>query len=123
MGSNLQKKRFEEPDETRPFTDGKGKLDLVTLGNTPIGLGRFEPGWRWSTNVKSIAGTDSCQALHTGYILAGHMTVRMDDGEEQAYGPGDAFLMPPGHDAWIVGDEPCELIDFTGMHSYAASKR
>ena len=124
MGSStLERKRFDHPDETRPFTDGKGKIDVVTLGGTPVGFGRFEPGWRWSTNVKPIAGTESCQALHTGYVLSGRMAVRMDNGEQQEYGPGDAFLMPPGHDAWIVGDEACELVDFTGMQTYAASNR
>jgi cupin domain len=119
----LQQKRFDDPDETRLFTDGKGRVDIVTVGDTPIGLGRFEPGWRWSINVKPMAGTDSCQVLHTGYVISGRMAVRMDNGEEREFGPGDAFLMPSGHDAWIVGEEPCELVDFTGMRTYAATTR
>ena len=118
---SLQRKRFDRPEETRLFTDDKGRVDIVTVGDEAIGLGHFEPGWRWSLNVKPIAGTDSCQALHTGFVLSGRMVVRMDDGEELEFGPGDAFLMPPGHDAWIVGDEPCELVDFTGMRTYAAA--
>ncbi len=115
----LQGKSFDSPDETRTFTDGKGKVDVVVLGDTPIGRGRFEPGWRWSVNVKPLTKTESCQALHTGYVLRGRMVVRMDGGDEREFGPGEAFVMPPGHDAWIVGDEPCELIDFTGMKVYA----
>lgn len=117
--AHLQRKSFAQPEETRVFTDGKGKVDIVTVGDGPIGLGRFEPGWRWSANVKPLAGTDSCQSHHTGYVISGRMVVRMTDGEEEEFGPGDAFVMPAGHDAWIVGDEPCVLVDFTGMRTYA----
>ena len=113
------KKRFESPEETRVFTDDMGRVDIVTVGDVQIGRGVFEPGWRWSTHVKPIAGTDSCQAVHTGYVVEGRMAVRMDDGDEVEYGPGDAFHMPAGHDAWIVGDEQCVLIDVTGMSNYA----
>ena len=117
--ADLEKKRFETPDETRTFTDGKGKLALLGVGQLQIGRGEFEPGWRWSEHVKPIAGTDSCQAAHTGYVLEGRMAVRMDDGNEVEYGSGDAFYMPPGHDAWIVGDAKCVLLDVTGMSNYA----
>ena len=113
------RKRFESPDETRVFTDGMGKVDIVSVGDLQIGRGVFEPGWRWSTHVKPIAGTDSCQAVHTGYVVEGRMAVRMDDGDEVESGPGDAFHMPAGHDAWIVGDDACVLIDVTGMSTYA----
>lgn len=117
--ASLEKKRFESPDETRTFTEAKGKLDLVGVGQLQIGRAVFEPGWRWSENVKPLVGTDSCQAAHTGYVLEGRMAVRMDDGNEVEYGPGDAFYMPPGHDAWIVGDDQCVLLDVTGMSNYA----
>ena len=117
--AGLEKKRFEAPDETRTFADGKGKLALLGVGQLQIGRGEFEPGWRWSEHVKPIVGTDSCQAAHTGYVLEGRMAVRMDDGDEVEYGPGDAFYMPPGHDAWIVGDAKCVLLDVTGMANYA----
>ena len=115
----LQRKSFDQPDETRTFTDGKGKVDVVTVGDGPIGRGRFEPGWRWSQNVKPIAGTDSCQVEHIGYVLEGRMALQMDDGTEREFGPGDTFHMPPGHDAWIVGDEACVLLDFGGLKGYA----
>jgi quercetin dioxygenase-like cupin family protein len=110
---------LEKPDEVRPFKDGKGKLSVFTLGNQTMGRGEFEPGWRWSMHVKPIAGTDSCQATHTGIILEGRMVVRMDDGSEMEYGPGDVFYMPPGHDAWVVGDQRCVLFDVTGVAKYA----
>lgn len=115
----LERKSFDSPDETRAFTEGKGKVDIVALGDFNIGRGVFQPGWRWSQHVKPLAQTDSCQATHTGYVLSGRMAVRMDDGDEREFAPGDAFFMPPGHDAWIVGDEPCVLLDFTGMGRYA----
>jgi quercetin dioxygenase-like cupin family protein len=117
--SSLEKKRFESPEETRTFNDGKGKVDLVGVGQLQIGRAVFEPGWRWSEHVKPIAGTDSCQATHTGYVLEGRMAVLMDDGSEEEYGPGDAVYIPPGHDAWIVGDDACVMLDVTGMADYA----
>ena len=119
MAGKLERKQFGKPDETRPFKDGKGKFDIVTLGDRTFGRGVFEPGWRWSKHVKPIAGTPSCQASHTGFILEGRMLVKMDDGAELEFGPGDAFYMPGGHDAWVVGDKPCVLIDFTGVTNYA----
>ena len=117
--AGLVKKRFEAPEETRTFAAGMGRVDIVGVGGLSVGRGLFEPGWRWSEHVQPLAGTPSCQAAHTGYVLEGRMVVRMDDGEEVEYGPGDAFYMPPGHDAWIVGDEPCVLLDVTGMSNYA----
>jgi quercetin dioxygenase-like cupin family protein len=119
MSGKMERKRFDKPDETRPFKDGKGKVEVVTVGDHTVGRGIFEPGWRWSEHVKPIAGTPSCQAAHTGFVLEGRMVVKMDDGAQVEYGPGDAFHMPPGHDAWIVGDQRCVLIDFTGVAKYA----
>lgn len=99
--------------------EAHGQVELVNLGSGPVGRGTFEPGWRWSSDVKPLAGTDSCQVGHVGYVLSGSMTVRMDDGEERTYAPGEAFNMPPGHDAWTEGDEPCVLLDFGGLTGYA----
>ena len=81
--------------------------------------GVFEPGWRWSTDIAPIAGTASCQTRHLGYALSGRMQVRMDDGTERELKAGDAAVIPPGHDAWIVGNEQCIAIDFTGVAHYA----
>ena len=80
--ADLAAKSFDSPDETRPFR-GKGKADVVVVGGRTVGRGEFEPGWRWSENVKPIAGTDSCQTYHLGYVLSGRMKVFMDDGTEQ----------------------------------------
>jgi ethanolamine utilization protein EutQ (cupin superfamily) len=114
----LKSKRFETPDEVRPF-QAHGQVDLVNLDSGPVGKGTFEPGWRWSNDVKPIAGTDSCQVEHIGYVMSGRMKVVMDDGGELEVGPGDTFHMPPGHDAWTVGDEPCVVLDFAGLKGYA----
>ncbi len=113
----MQKKSLSKPDETRPFP--KGKMEVVKVGDLTFGKATFEPGWKWSNDVKPIAGTDSCQVAHVGYVLSGRMTVRMDDGSEHEYGPGEAFNMPPGHDAWTVGDEACVMVDFGGLKGYA----
>ena len=111
-------KSLDSPDETRPFA-AHGSMAVVQLGETTIGRGTFEPGWRWSQDVKPIAGTDSCKFHHTLYVLSGRMGVRMDDGAEFEVGPGDAAVIPPGHDAWTVGDEACVVIDTTGVARYA----
>lgn len=115
--TEMDGKSLNTPDETRPFP--KGKMEVVHIGGTTMGRGTFEPGWKWSESVKPITGTPSCQSPHTGYVVSGRMKVVMDDGSEAEYGPGTAVVIPPGHDAWIVGDETCVFIDFTGATQYA----
>jgi EutQ-like cupin domain len=117
---SLSSASIDKPHESLPFR-AHGHMDVVTIGDFTMGKGTFEPGWRWSTDVKPIAGTDSCQARHTGVCLSGAMTVRADDGSELTIGPGDVFVMEPGHDAWVVGDEPCLMFD-TGVAAYAKPK-
>jgi quercetin dioxygenase-like cupin family protein len=117
--SRLVRKSLDSPDETRPFEGGTGRLELVNADEGAVGRATFLPGWRWSEHVKPIAKTDSCQAAHTGYFISGRMKVVMDDGEEMEYGPGDFAIMAPGHDAWILGDEPCVVIDWQGYADYA----
>lgn len=114
--ASLDKRNIDSPDETRPF-QAHGHA-VVTIGDFTLGRGTFEPGWRWSTDVKPVAGTDSCQVCHRGVVVSGQMTVRSDDGSEMTVGPGDVFVMEPGHDAWVDGDEPCVMYD-TGMAPYA----
>src|SRR5438045_8457256 len=116
--TRLVAKSLDAPDETRPFA-AHGSMGVVQLGETTAGKGTFEPGWRWSQDVKPIAGTDSCQAHHTLYVISGQMQVAMNDGTEQLIGPGDLAVIPPGHDACVVGDEPCVSVDFTGLAGYA----
>lgn len=111
-------KNFRHPDETRPF-EGAGKADVVTVADRQVARTVFEPGWRWSRNVKPIAGTDLCETSHLGYCLSGHMRVMMSDGTRQDIGPGDAFAIPPSHDAEVVGDEACVAVDFGEIAEYA----
>jgi mannose-6-phosphate isomerase-like protein (cupin superfamily) len=114
----MQHKSFDSPDEVRPFA-AHGSMRVVQVGEATAGLGTFEPGWRWSTDVKPIAGTDSCQSHHTLYVLSGRMHVVMDDGSEGEIGPGDFAVIPSGHDAWTVGDEACVAVDVSGVARYA----
>jgi quercetin dioxygenase-like cupin family protein len=116
--SQLEVRNHDQADEVRPFAD-KGRVELLNMSGGVIGRATFEPGWRWSEHVKPLAGTESCQASHMGYCVSGRMIVRMDDGTEEEIGPGDVLVIPPGHDGWVVGDEPCVQIDFTGMGDYA----
>ena len=116
--SGIMIKNVSKPDETRLF-QGKGHLDVLKLGETTVGYATFQPGWKWAENVKPIAGTDSCEAAHIGYCLSGRMRLKMDDGEEREIRPGDSFTIEPGHDAWVVGNENCVLLDFSGFTHYA----
>ena len=117
--AGISRRRFEDTTDIRPFADDKGRLAMVDLDGMAVGKAVFEPGWRWSEHVKPIAGTDSCQTAHLGYVVSGRMHVVMDDGSEGECGPGDAVHIAPGHDAWIVGDEACVFIDFGQIHDYA----
>ncbi len=117
----LEVKSSSSPDEVRKFA-ARGQVDISRLSSGDAGLGTFEPGWRWSECVKPLVGTDSCQVRHVGYVLAGRMHIAMDDGSGGDVGPGDFFVMPSGHDAWVLGDEPCRLLDFGGLEGYAQGK-
>jgi uncharacterized cupin superfamily protein len=118
--TRMQRKNLGSPDETRTFD--KGKLQLVNLSGVTFGRATLEPGWKWSTSVKPIVKTKSCEAPHTQYIISGRLKIVMDDGQEEEIGPGDAAVIPPGHDAWVVGTEPVVVIDLTGMVDYAKDK-
>ena len=115
--AGMQKKNLAQPDETRKFPSGQ--LELVTLGGVTFGRGTFQPGWKWSTSVKPIVNTKSCEAPHLQYHISGRLRVVMDDGSEAEFGPGDVSLLPPGHDAWVVGNEAVVVIDISGMVNYA----
>lgn len=115
--AGLESQNFNAPDETRTFD--KGQLDDITLGTATVGRATFEPGWRWSECVKPIVGTDSCEASHLAYVVSGRMHVAMDDGTESDAGPGDLVNIAPGHDGWVVGNEPCVMLDFEGASNYA----
>ena len=109
---------FDSPDETRTFE--KGRFELYRVGPTTLGRATYEPGWRWSEHVGAPAGEESCQVEHVGLVLSGRAAVRMDDGTERVMGPGDLFHVPPGHDSWVVGDEPYVSLHIVGGEDYAA---
>ena len=105
----VQTKSLDSPDETRSFD--KGKMQIAQIDEVTAGRVTLEPGWKWSECVKPLAGTDSCQVQHTGYVVSGQMKIVMDDRSEMDLGPGDAYVIEPGHDAWVVGSEPCVVVD------------
>ena len=115
---DVEVKSFDSPDEVRQF-HGKGHADVVVVAGRTIGRGTFEPGWKWSENVKPIAKTDSCQVSHLGYMVSGRMRVHMDGGGSGDAGPGDVVAIAPGHDAEVIGDEPCVFLDFGEFGDYA----
>jgi len=115
--AKMQKKNLSTPDEVRTFE--KGKVELATLGGITFGRATLFPGWKWSTCVKPIVNTKNCEAPHLQYHIAGRLAVLMDDGSQQEFGPGEISLLPPGHDAWVVGNEPVVVIDVSGMVDYA----
>ena len=110
-------KSLEGADEERSFE--KGRLRLVRVEGVELGRAEYEPGWRWSTHVGPIAGTASCEVEHVGVVLRGRVAVKMDDGEEVILAPGDVFYVPPGHDSWVVGEEPYVSLHLTGAGAYA----
>jgi len=110
-------RRFAQPDETRTFPNGC--LELLAIDQAQIGRLILQPGWRWSIDVKPLAGTASCEAPHFQYHLSGQLAIRMDDGTEFIAGPGDITALPQGHDAWVVGEEPVVVVDWYGASNYA----
>jgi len=116
----LQRRRFTEPSDVR--TIPHGRIDVVDLDDTVVGRMTYEPGWRWSVDVQPIAGTDTCQYHHLGVTLSGRLRAQMADGTELELGPGDIFEIPPGHDAWVVGDEPWVSVDFEAMRTFGRQR-
>lgn len=117
VSGKIEGKKFDSPDETRTFD--KGKIQLVHVTGATIGRFTLEPGWRWSESVKPIVKTESCQQDHIGLLLSGRLKIRLDDGTEREFGPHEVQHVPPGHDAWVVGNEPAVLLDIKGAADYA----
>jgi quercetin dioxygenase-like cupin family protein len=113
-------KRFDHPDEIREFE--KGKFELVRLGGMTIGRATYQPGWKWSEHVGKAAGMKSCMVEHVGLVVSGRATAAMDDGRVVEMKAGDLFYIAPGHDSWVVGDEPYVSLHFMGAEKYAARK-
>jgi len=111
-------KRFEQPDEARTFD--KGRFEVVHIGGMTIGRATYEPGWKWSVDVGRALGKTSCEVEHVGVVLAGCATAAMDDGRVIEMKAGDLFYIAPGHDSWVVGDEPYVSLHLLGAGRYAA---
>jgi len=110
--AGLSKKSFDSPDEAR--TPDKTRVEVVALGGVKAARVTFQPGWKWSECVKPVAGTDRCQAHHIGAVVSGRIRISTADGSEDELGPGDAYVIEPGHDAWVVGNEPFVGLEFDG---------
>lgn len=115
--SGAELKSFEAPDEVREFPFGRG--DVVNIGGGQVLFITLEPGWRWSEHLKPITGTEWCEAPHFQYLISGRMHVVTSDGEEFDVAPGSVNVLPPGHDAWVVGDEQVTAVDWGGAHVWA----
>ncbi len=113
----LQHKGFDQPDEVREFPNGRA--EILEFGAGEVGRFVFQPGWSWSSDLRPVAGTHSCEVQHFQYQVSGRLGVRMDDGTEFVAGPGDVLSIPSGHDGWVIGDEPVVVIDFHGASTYA----
>ena len=113
-------KRFETPDEVRVFA--KGRFEVVRIGTMTIGRATYEPGWRWSVDVGRGLGQALCQVEHTGLVVSGSCTAAMESGDVIVMKAGDLFYIPPGHDSWVVGDEPYVSLHFEGAEAYATNK-
>lgn len=109
---HLVRRDFEAPDERRTYN--KLVLDLVSLNGLTVSRNVYQPGWHWSKSIWPLVRTEGCPVRHAFYMVSGHMKVRMNDGAELEFGPGEVGIVPPGHDAWVVGTAPVELIDFGG---------
>lgn len=115
----LAQKQFSSPDEVRQFTQDMGRTELLEIGGRMVGRSTCEPGWKWSMHIKPITQTDTCEAFHLGMILSGEMRIEMSDGRQTILRTGDVFEIPPGHDAEVLGDEACVLVDFGDIAEYA----
>jgi hypothetical protein len=115
--TNIEGKNLSTPDETR--TPDKSVIEVVHVTGAEIGRFTFQPGWRWSECIKPVVGTDSCQAEHLGYVVSGSLGVTHTDGSKADLGPGDGYHISPGHDAWVIGDEPFVGIEFKSAATYA----
>jgi mannose-6-phosphate isomerase-like protein (cupin superfamily) len=111
-------RRFDQPDEVREFD--KGRFEVIRIGGLTIGRATYQPGWKWSVHVRPMAGTELCEVEHVGVVLSGRAAVRMADGTEVVIEAGDVFAIPPGHDSWVLGQEPYVSLHLLGAGGYAA---
>ena len=119
--ADIEIRRFDRADESRRFE--RGSFDVVTLGGVTVGRASYEPGWVWSEHVGRPSGASLCQVEHVGLVVSGRAAVRMADGSEHELTPGDLFSIAPGHDSWVIGDEPYVSLHFLGAGEYAKGPR
>jgi uncharacterized cupin superfamily protein len=117
MSAPAEYRNFNTPDEVRKFSHGR--VEIINIGGGTVGRLILEPGWRWSVDVKPIAGTEWCEAPHFQYVVSGCVHVLMADGNEFDLKAGDVNTLPSGHDAWVVGNEPAIAVDWFGAVNYA----
>ncbi|MBI2936250.1 MAG: cupin domain-containing protein [Chloroflexi bacterium] len=115
--AGVERKDMGKGAETRTFE--KGKIETVKLAGGTVGRFTLQPGWKWSQHVKPVVKTQLCESTHFGYHISGKLRIRMADGTEQEVGPGEVSFVPSGHDAWVVGNQPVVLIDWSGAATYA----
>ena len=115
--AGIEIRRFDDGDERREFAHGS--FDLVSLGGVTVGRASYEPGWIWSEHVGKPAGRERCEVEHVGLVVSGRCAVKMADGSEAVLEPGDLFFIQPGHDSWVVGDEPYVSLHLLGASDYA----
>ena len=115
--THLEAKSHTTPDELR--TPDKSRVEIVRLAGFTLGRLNFEPGWRWSECIKPVVKTDACQLSHVGYAVSGRLTVRLKDGTQKTIAPGDSYTIPPGHDAWVEGNERFVGIEVMSAEQYA----
>jgi quercetin dioxygenase-like cupin family protein len=108
----VDKANFSHPTRTVDLS-GKGTVDVLAMSDMTVNRMTFQPGWRWTTHAAPVMGSPTCQTFHHGFVTSGRITVRMNDGAEEEFGAGDVWIVPPGHDAWVVGDEPVVVLEFT----------
>jgi quercetin dioxygenase-like cupin family protein len=116
---DLQLINFQSPKEVRTFN--KGRFELYEVGPMTLGRATYEPGWRWSEHVGYATGESSCQVEHVGLVMSGQAVAKMNDGREVVMRAGDFFYVPPGHDSWVVGEEPYVSLHIVGSEGYAAT--
>jgi hypothetical protein len=115
--ASAEHKSFDAPDDTLEIPHGKA--EILKIGGGEVGKYTVQPGWKWSEHIKEIAGTELCEAPHFQYHVSGTLGVRMADGTEFEVRPGEVSVLPPGHDAWVVGNEPVVVVDWGGAHIWA----
>ncbi|HZV51787.1 MAG TPA: cupin domain-containing protein [Candidatus Dormibacteraeota bacterium] len=113
----LEAKSHDTPDEVR--TPARTRVEIVRLEGYTLGRFRFEPGWRWSECIKPVVKTDRCQLSHVGYVVSGRITVELADGQRRTIEPGQSYTIPPGHDAWVEGQEPFVALEVMSAEEYA----